>query len=68
MRVLVQSETLFISDSSLLNYQIQKLLFENSPVNENQDNLVLKKSSNYKSPIIPKFSLSIVKSYYQLLV
>ena len=35
-QVLGQSETLSISDSSLLNYQIQKLLFENSSVNENR--------------------------------
>ena len=35
-QVLAQAEALSICDSSLLNYQIQKLLFQNSPVNENR--------------------------------
>ena len=35
-RILAQAETLSIYVSSLLNYRIQKLLFENSPVNENR--------------------------------
>ena len=44
-RILAQAETLSISDSSLLNYQIQRLLFYNSPVNQSRGSFLPSKNS-----------------------
>ena len=61
MLVLKHSETLSISNSSLLNYQIQKLLFENSQFVRIEANLIIKNlllflNSHYQS-------LSSITSY-----